>query len=342
VELIIVDGSDASLPSVVIHELNFLKNIKYIHKKCGFDARLSIASNYLTTKYVAMVGDDEFLTLSGIKAITNALDDSSDDVVGCIGQSIRFGSCNNSDLLIGPGYPHENYAVINDAVADRLLNAMGNYNAATCYAVLRRKCWIKTWGSISSWSSPYASELEQAIATYINGKFITVNKLYWLRSFDVQPIHHNILFNRKLSFSDWWSSNRFANEHKLFIVKLSEKFIEAECGSASEAEKIIRNSIATYVNFERSATLVDSGYLTKLKKITGDVLRVFMSEDSLDKIKLALGYAVDVKLFTTFDFGSLENFIYSSDSSLDIYGLDDALIYELRSIALLIEDFNGL
>ncbi len=342
VKVVIVDGSNESLPSAVLRALSFFKNIKYIHEKASLSIRMSIASKHLTTKYVAMVGDDEFLTATGIEAITNELNSNSEEIVGCIGQSVKFGMVNNFDVFWGPGYCHENYSIMEDDVAARLLKAMSNYNAATCYAVLRRNSWIQSWGSISSWSSPYAMELEQAIATYATGKFITINKLYWLRSFDFHPIHHNILFNRKLSFSSWWLSNRFSEEHKLFVAKLTNKVIASGCNTENDPEKAIRKSIAAYVDFERGFTFVNSGYLSKLKRLTGDILRIFISEDFLDKIKSALGYSVDVNLYSTFDFGSLDDFISSRNSSSDIYGLNDALINELRSIVLLINDFNKL
>jgi glycosyltransferase domain-containing protein len=340
VKVVIVDGSNESLPFAVVRILSPFVNIKYIHEKLSFNIRMSIASKNLTTKYVAMVGDDEFLTMAGIEAITNELNKSPVDVVGCIGQSIKFGLVDNSDINFGPGYFHDNYSVVDEEVAARLFKAMSNYNAATCYAILKREIWIQSWGSISNWSSPYASEIEQAIATYASGKFITVNKLYWLRSFEFQPVHHNISFNRKLSFSNWWLSNRFASEHNVFVAKLSEHIVASGYDCIADAEKVIRESIAAYVDFERSVSHVDFGYLDKIKKLTGSILRVFISEDSLDKLKSILGYPVDVKLISTFDFGSLEDFILSRDSCSDIYGLNDALIDELRSIVLLVNDFN--
>jgi glycosyltransferase domain-containing protein len=337
VKLVVVDGSTNPLSNEVLDVIVPLKNIIYIHNINGMPTRLQVAAQHLTTEYAIFMADDEFFLKQGISEAVEQLDKNL-DFVGCIGQSIRFGLGGASGIKYGFGYTHDDYLIHQNSVRDRLSAAMSKYNAATCMAVLRRDCWIRSWGALGNWSSPYAGEIQQALTTYICGKFMSVNVLYWLRSFEVMPVHDNFKFNRKLGFSEWWTSKRFKVEHNDFIKFLENELLINECESSEDALEVIDSAIKDYLDFERRNLLSTLDGKLSLKFFIGKILRKYLSTNAIDRIKKLMGLSTVYTVDADFNFGTLDQFFQIDN--YDRYGVNPDMKNELLSIEFLINEFN--
>lgn len=335
VRVIIVDGSDEPLQENIQSVIQLLHNISYIHKKGSMALRLNEASKHLVTDYAVMMGDDEFLLETGLQAALVALEHQP-DVIGCIGQSIIFNSAGIS-VSYGMGYPHKDYHVVQENVAERVQFAMMQYNAATCYAVLRRSCWIRSYGNIKEWSSPYAGEIQQALITYICGKFISVNSLYWWRSFDEPPVH-NSNFNRKLSFQDWWADKRFIDERRKFVGLIVDELLKSDDISYDRAHEIANLAIETYLNFceEQKSAAADTN--NKAGSFMRAFIRRFVSENAIIFIKKLLGRPASVIGYMEFEYGTLDEFV--ERNLVSSYGLSKDMTDEMKLVDMLIAEFN--
>lgn len=337
VKVVVVDGSSNPLSAEALEAIQSLNNILYIHDVSGMPSRLQVAAQHVTTEYAVMMADDEFYLKQGIYAVIEKLEDNL-DAVGCIGQSVRFGLGGASGVQYGFGYPHEDYSIRQNYVDERLIAAMTEYNAATCYAVLRRDCWIRSWGAIGNWSSPYVGEIQQALTTYICGKFMSVNALYWLRSFEVPPVHDNLQFNRKLRFSEWWTSKRFNKERDAFVDFLVNELLVSGCESREDAVKIVGSALNVYLDFERRHLSSDLVGKSRLKIFLGALMRKCLSDNSIDRIKKWMGRSTAYVVHAEFNFGTLDEFIQVNHNG--VFGLNQDMKNELRSIEFLIKEFN--
>jgi glycosyltransferase domain-containing protein len=335
VKIIILDGSPSPLPESILTIVKSLSNVQYVHKIDSIARRLYEAAVHLTTDYAVTMGDDEFHLKTGLEKAISALEENP-DAVGCIGQSVSFRS-GADGLVYGKGYPHENYRVDQEAISDRLNYAMAHYNAATCYAVLRRSCWIRSFGKLENWSSPYAGEIQQALITYICGKFISVNALYWLRSFDVSPVHGK-QFNRKLQFYDWWIDKRYVDERKKFVSLIAAELLSNRCSFSDEAKAIVNAAVETYLNFCKIESSANS--ITRLNKLQyiKVLTRKYVPERIIELIERVVGrgkvgvYPID------FDFGGLDDFSKAECSAS--YALNARALDEMKNVEELIIEFN--
>ena len=246
VTLIIVDGSE--FPCTQLEQLKISGGLsfQYIHCPKSFPHRLSLAGTMIRTPFAVLLGDDEFHLKSGlISALESLVSDRS--LSGCIGQSMGF-SLNDNALRLGSGYPHSHYRVMEDKIADRLNKAMVKYNAATCYAVLTKTTWVSSWGDLHACSSPYAEEIQQALATYIAGKFSSVQTVYWMRSYDEPVVSILGEYDRTLSFSSWWKGKAYRLETEKFVTHLAGKVLAAGgAESLIHARDILNDAIEIYI-----------------------------------------------------------------------------------------------
>lgn len=262
-----MDGSPEPLSEKCQEILNGFPKLRYLHSPTSICERLRLASKSIRTPYSIMLGDYEFHLFKGLYAALSRLQMEnaiSADTVGCIGQSLRFNlHSERNAITISQAYPHADYAVVGVDIKDRLNFAMDGYTPATCYAMLTSSCWSETWGSVEPWSCPYAMELQQALMTYICGKFISVDKVYWMRSMELEPVNIKSEFDRNIQFIDWWTERRYLAEKNRFIQILTQFLIAKEGCSYEDANFKINQAIEIYIassilgtaNFFRNAKL---------------------------------------------------------------------------------------
>jgi glycosyltransferase domain-containing protein len=218
VNLVIVDGSERPLETVLCHYLE-KENFTYFHSHDSFFNRLKLAVTKISTKYTVLLGDDEFFLKTGLVSVLDQLD-GNPNIEACIGQTRKFNILNDNITYQDVGYPSVNYHIQQTDVAARLNAAMRDYKAATCYAVIRSETWAKSYGNMTNWGSPYTAEMQQAFYVHIAGKLTTSDKLYWLRSSENSPINIKS-FDRNFSFESWWGAAKFNSEKEVFVKLLA-------------------------------------------------------------------------------------------------------------------------
>lgn len=341
--VVIVDGSPQALGEDLRQTLSGLADITYLHSATSMMERLRLASGRIHTPYAILLGDDEFLLFTGLcSAIAQLEQDPT--LVACIAQSLAFyPSGDGASCTYGTGYPHWRYSVQHDDIQTRLITAMSDYTAATCYAVLRTPVWRKSWGQLQNWSSPYVGEMQQALTTYICGKLTTVDEVYWMRSNENRPITSKD-FNRGLSFHEWWLSPEFKGENDKFIALLSDELISVQPMERSKSEATIREAVAAYITHMNDIRRKNVEVLAnreaaarKLRAVIVKVLKRLLPSQLLGRLKSVLfglrGGASDDK-------GALGNLAGLKQNSNGRHLLfNDELAAELAAMEVLIASF---
>lgn len=308
-KVIILDGSPEPLNSNLQQAFAHLPNINYISNPVNFVERLSKLRNSIVTPYVVMLGDDEFHLQKGLRQALRKLQGSS-DLAGCIGQSVRFFvEASEERIAYGIGYQHFKFSILDEDIAERFTRAMKNYNAATCYAVLRTDAWSDSWASMLKTSCKDVCEVQQALATYAAGKFATVDQVYWLRSNENISISDRNYF-LEIGFSTWWSSGRYTDERKALMAALVTVIQKYARLPTAEAVSAARRGLETFNEFyQRSYPPPSLFNRARMKGVLVSILksvlptgfysalkyRVMPGAGELDPVQLAdIGYREDL------------------------------------------------
>ena len=268
IKLLILDGSISPLPGKILDFVNPLKNFTYLHLVNSYEERLNKAINYIETPYVASLSDDEFFLKSSLKKLANRLDQDK-NLSGCIGQSLRFNWLRDTDEIdYSRGYPHSGFRADHTEILERLKYGMNPYNAATAYGLLRKDVWLEGWGKIEKYSSLYVSEIYQAFVTYVYGKYIAIDDLYWLRSDENAPVEINN-GDRQFEFDQWWIGKDFLSEKNNFLNRLEKVILNQTESNPHEAKSILLESINSYLEFSTSK-------LNKMRKLLTKILRIVL------------------------------------------------------------------
>ena len=84
-KIIYIDGSDS--------ESNLMKNkdknIEYYHFRGSYKERIKLGISKVKTKYISIIGDDDFYDVNGIEKCLDFLE-QNDNYVSCSGTCIHF------------------------------------------------------------------------------------------------------------------------------------------------------------------------------------------------------------------------------------------------------------
>lgn len=283
VSLLILDGSNSALPDNISAAILNRKELTYLHLPISFEARLKKAINYIKTPYVASLSDDEFFLKSALNNLVLKLENDS-SLSGCIGQSLGFDFDKNSNgMVFSNGYPHWEFSATHEDIKDRLAYAMNPYNAVTAYGLFKKDIWQAGWGEIVSYSCAYTSEMHQALTTYLTGKYIATDELYWLRSSENAPVD-TVGWDRKLHFHEWWNDPQYKEEKELFFSKLEKIAVEYQNVSKEKAREIIYNAVEHYLAF--CDAYFKQSWKTKLRMLIAKLLRGILPGTAFQKLKL--------------------------------------------------------
>lgn len=265
--IIVLDGSPVPLDVGLQDIISKLSNIKYFHLPIEFSERLKFAKTHIHTPYVISLADDEFHLKSGLCLAINKLE-KDQSLSGCIGQSLELYYSKEKHLITyGEGYPHQGYSVKHADARDRMVFAMGNYNAATCYSVLRSDVWSRSWGSYIKSSCPYSSEIQQGLTTYIAGNFTSIDEIYWLRSNENNPVSLGKSFNRSIRFHDWWIQDQYKHEKEEFIAYLANEIVQSSSVNMDFAQKMVHDAVNSYLKFALSSKKAKAEQVSSFQKI---------------------------------------------------------------------------
>lgn len=330
--VVIIDGSPKPLDKNYQQVITGLGDIAYVHSTTVLVDRLKHATTLIKTPYAVMCGDDEFLLASGVCSAIDLLE-KDQDLVACIGQSIRYYLSNNgSKCSYGIGYDTYRYEVRHDNVQDRLNASVKNYNAATCYAVTRSPVWCRSWGDLQRCSSGHVSELEHALTTYTWGKLASVDDVYWMRS-DENPPAETVDVKR-LPAEEWWASNKFQTERANFVAKLGDELISAQHMDRGKAETLIINAFDVYLRDQKYPS--NSSLLQKCRQFSVNTLKEWMPKIWVSHL-IQLMNRLRITVPRTGNFGNLVD-LKATKTPLPFL-FNDELVSDLSAMEKLIADF---
>lgn len=331
--IVIVDGSPEPMSGAARELLTAMSHMTYVHSADTVAARMSLAARQIRTPYAVLLGDDEFLLKAGLCRAIDKLD-RDPTLVACIGQSLKFyASWNGSSVTYGAGYPHWKYNITQDDLEARLTSAMATYNAATCYAVLREPCWSKSWGAIQHWSSPAATELQQAMSVYVLGKLSAVDAVYWMRSLSENAEVRTKQWDIKLSFYRWWGSPQFSAERERFVELLATEAAAAQHIGYDEARRAILKGVEAYLLlYRRTKRSFWATAKTEFRERLSKLLRAALPERALMALKTRL------KLASEGELGALD--VTKRAQIRGVFQLSDEAVEEISEIEALISGFH--
>lgn len=191
-QVVILDGSPA--PMEVPSDLESA-NVRYIHSAVSFPERLSTAGRYVSTKYCAMLSDDEFYTFSGLRAAINLMN-SNETVLGCVGRCLYF-FVDQGRFLLKNGYrewkPFSDAAITQSRRLDEDLPPNKTHMAH--YAIMRSEAWIQIMEDAyrQPFSSAYTYERLVNLQRSILGRTVILEQLLWFRSMENRNISVNVV-----------------------------------------------------------------------------------------------------------------------------------------------------
>jgi glycosyltransferase domain-containing protein len=253
----IVDASINPLGPDIIKLIEELPHINYQHIRASYPERIFLACARIKTPYAMCLADDDFYLQSGLDSAIKELESDS-DAVACMGQSLGLDHLKNGFYYFQYGSNLQNYSITDATPLSRISEGLKDYRSATSYAVFRTSVFLKVWDSRENMSCLEAVEYEHAIRTYLYGRLITTPSLYWLRSFETQPIASAIDGDRAVNFEKWHTDARFTSELQTFRLRMTGLFINDGSLNIEDANALYESLILLIIGKSHSP-LIDIG-----------------------------------------------------------------------------------
>ena len=231
----IVDGSAQPLDGELTKLIERFPHINYRHCHASYTERVFLACERIKTPYAMCLADDDFYLQSGLVSAIKELESDS-NAAACMGQCLGFDRFNQGHYYFLYGSNLRNYSVNAVSAAKRIAEGMEGYRSATSYAVFRTSAFLKVWAKRENMSCLEAVEYEHAIRTYLCGGLITTPAIYWLRSFETQPVASAIDGNRAIDFAKWCNDVIFNRECESFKLRILGLFLAEGSLNKIEAE----------------------------------------------------------------------------------------------------------
>jgi glycosyltransferase domain-containing protein len=242
IRVIIVDGSKYPLSAEALLRLKDLPHIDYRHLRESYVDRIVRAANEIDTPFAMCLADDDLYLQRGLLEAIEQLE-SDPSAVACMGQSIGLDFRLKKSYFFKYGSNLKEYSVNGEAPKQRILNGLTEYRSATPYAVFRTSIFKKVWSSREHLSSLETVEYEHAIRTYLYGRLISTDSIYWIRSFEAQPVPSIVDGTRATDFYTWLNGVQFESERKAFESRLVLLFQNSGDTTKFESEEIYRDVI---------------------------------------------------------------------------------------------------
>jgi glycosyltransferase domain-containing protein len=232
-QIVILDGASSpiSIPSSLQSP-----NIQYIHTGTRFNERLSTASQYVNTKYCALLPDDEFFLVSGLRAAIRRLEEDT-VIVGCVGRNLYF-FVDQQRFLVRDAYRDwKPFSADATTLAARLDEDLPpNKTHMASYAVFRSEIWKQIFGRsyAQEFSSAFVYERLTNLQRTVSGRTEILEDLLWMRSMENPPIATSDMPRvRGRDFVSWARNPEFASEVEHYR-EIAREIIRD--GGTSEAE----------------------------------------------------------------------------------------------------------
>jgi glycosyltransferase domain-containing protein len=203
-KIFILDASQNAL------EVNFPKNINYIHKPhLSMFKRCKIALSLLKTEFFCFCADDDYHIIDNLKYFYQVLDKNFSSAQGII---YKFGRSTNETKFLYTAYTNVYKSIVGENWKKRILYFSKNSMMPLCYSICKKSV-LKTFCDLTSnlEKSPQFVLFEElfAISIMIEGNFKFIKLPYGFR------LQHP---NRYLTSSNY-DSNTLEQEFKKNIFK---------------------------------------------------------------------------------------------------------------------------
>lgn len=237
----LMDGSPEALHDDFIKAIEGIKNLSYCHAPTSLPERIRMAIARSRTKYVMCLADDDFYLPSGLSAAMRLLE-MTKHAEACMGQSVGLDVYKNSrPYFFSYGESLRDYRVVAEAAAERMRQGITDYRSAAFYAVYRKKAFEEIWKEIHRSSCPEQIEYEQAMRAYMAGALVTSPQIYWIRSFECDPVASPIDGARSTNFPSWFCSPAYDEEKNEFIDRLTLSLRKHTNASEPAARALIQD-----------------------------------------------------------------------------------------------------
>jgi len=243
VTLHILDGSNES-----IDELEFLsrsKNIFYHNIKTSFEHRMGYASSLITTKYAALLSDDEFFIPSSIEKCIKIIENNN--LVSCKGSCFTFNYIEGK-VVGSPAYAGmRGYKIDAQFGKDRMIQHMAPYNMYSLWSIMKSdvmKSCLNAMGLTGKLSCAASAEIQVSLITSYLGSIEIIDDLFWLRSQE----NNNIWWeDGNISFAKWYSGSNYQDEVKHFLEITAEVLSQKDGNSKKEILDNLKIAINHYI-----------------------------------------------------------------------------------------------
>lgn len=237
--VLIVDGSETSshderdglLPS----------NIRYVHLPAATYAnRIRCARGYISTRYVALLADDDVFLESGLRAVIARLEADPDAESG-LGRTVRF-HFSDGEFRGALRYTNDDRYPSVDSGVDLSEYLLENLTRQySYYAVYRTPSWIQSTEIAfdRNYSSPYVSEIAFHLVSAMRHNGLICQDLCWLRSDESTPVSTND-WNRRVSFADWMAAPEFRIEREYFVEDLTALGVSIGLWTEIDGPRVLR------------------------------------------------------------------------------------------------------
>jgi len=336
VNVVIADGSPEPLDASLIDMISDLPNISYKHLVDSYTSRIKKSCRYINTPYAMCLADDDLYLKEGLCRAIDHLNQNA-GVVACMGQilGVDYDLQKQHGFYFPYGGSLRNYQVKSEDPVTRLKYAIDGYRTATSYAIYRAQTFKDVWQGIQATSCLEATEYEHAMATYMHGSLSTIEDLYWLRSYECEPVDSVIDGSRETTFDVWWSKNEYKQECLFLVERLAVKLSNNSNVEKNESRDIINELIDYILNRKHVGLMNQTISLIFIRRIF-KILTMFSFVGNLvSKLRsTSLGFAIRSKIRAVIR-GNEMQFVASDGSSSSKF-----IVAELEETLIWIDGFH--
>ena len=220
-------------------------NCNYLPGSLEISQRLSQAARELSTKYVVMASDDEFLIPSALSKIVNKLK-HDETLLSCFGQTVALNKYKGKMLGNLTYSSLRTYSNRNDSILKRVdYHLLQNSCVApigSVYRVMKIETfkqlvliWEKT---LDITSCKYIFEIIADIYLLVLGKSEYIDEVVWCRNW-VNASINDISVNRNLYYYEWWENIAYIEEKNNYINRIFKDM--SKFMTMSELNKILHD-----------------------------------------------------------------------------------------------------
>ncbi|NBO56706.1 MAG: hypothetical protein EBU84_19415, partial [Actinobacteria bacterium] len=223
------------------------ENVDYRHVPVDFFERMKMATKLISTKYVALLGDDDLYLPSGLSTCLNWLERNPSDV-GAVGRALYFFFQDGRIFVSEKNSESSNFPESVLTGLDRLRNYyFPGKIGAIAYGVYRSAPWKEavraTYSSQYSCGYVYDTYLRTTL-TY-SGNISVCESITWMCSGENPPIQDSSSFSRKLDLINWLTGPAWSAERLAFRTSLVNALVQIGPDNRNDLDAVVDQILKT-------------------------------------------------------------------------------------------------